>query len=260
MSTEKLGKFLQEVSNWTWDEFVRAEHDKNYTTNQSIIFGLVRSCASQKLPSIKIALNRLDGKLKTPVRIEYPKMYFLYPNASGVERDIIEDKDNPKLLESVDKVVVDEELPVNSIVDTEPVEPRQSELPSLSLRETLTKMSDFPRAIPEAIIQLALQTHQWVENKAPKPDEIPRVKSVVAANLLVMAQNRNIDAITEVFDQIDGKLVETIQILGEDIYISSYSSVAPEGAKLNADGIYQIEATQTQNHWMQKLSELNKKK
>jgi hypothetical protein len=39
----------------------------------------------------------------------------------------------------------------------------------------------------------------------------------VAAHLLILAQKRNIDALTEVFDQIDGKLAEVLQILGEDI-------------------------------------------
>jgi hypothetical protein len=81
--SEQLGDFLKDVSNWGWDEFVKAEKDNSYTSNQAIIFGLIRSCAMQDLRAIKIAINRLDGKLKTPLKIEMPKIYYLYPNAEG---------------------------------------------------------------------------------------------------------------------------------------------------------------------------------
>jgi hypothetical protein len=80
------------------------------------------------------------------------------------------------------------------------------------------------------------------------------VKAVVAAHLLVMAQGRSMDAIGEVFDAIDGKLVETIQILGDDLYITNYSNIAPEGATLNENGILQMEATASQKMWAEKLS------
>lgn len=255
MTTDRLGKFLTEVSNWSWDEFARAEKNTEYTTNQSIIFALIRACAMQKLPAIKMSLNRLDGKLKTPVKIEYPKIYFLFPSATIKESDIVKEevpKDEPLLLEQVDQVVSAETIETPQVVV---VEPTERDLPSMGLRETLTEMSDYPRELPEAIVALALQTEQWIRKQADKPPEIPKVKSVVAAHLLIMAQNRNIDALTEVFDQIDGKLVETIQILGEDIYISSFATVAPEGAYLNKDGVLEIQATDTQNHWMRKLAE-----
>ena len=118
-------------------------------------------------------------------------------------------------------------------------------------------MADYPRELPEAIIKQAEIVHQAVNDKAPMPDEIPRVKSVVAAHLLVMAQARNIDALGEVFDQIDGKLAETIQILGDDLYITSYAASAPAGAYLNDDGVVEIEATVAQNLWAEKLGAKN---
>ena len=246
--SEKLGDFLREVSNWQWDEFVKAEHDKTYTTNQAMIFAIIRSCAMQKMDAIKLSLDRIDGKLKTPIKIEFPKIFYLFPNAelSKVETpagfvepgDIIDTPVGPAVVALV------EELPKEEI---------DSDLPSMSLRQTLTKMSDYPRDLPDAIIELAQNTEWAMRDKVPMPDEVPRVKSVVAAHLLVMAKNRSIAALSEVFDQIDGKLAETIQIVGEDIYITSYSSTAPEGAEINKDGVLQIEATQAQNLWAQKL-------
>jgi hypothetical protein len=68
-----------------------------------------------------------------------------------------------------------------------------------------------------------------------------------------MASKRNVDAINEVFDAIDGKLVETIQVLGDDLYIVNYSTIAPPEAVPNADGVLQMEATAAQNIWAHKL-------
>lgn len=244
----KLGDFLTEVSNWDWERYVKAERDRQYTTNQSIIFGLVRACAMQKLTAIQLSLNRLDGKLKTPVKIEYPKVFYVFPNAklTAGDADIDVGESEIKLVPSPQDVI-DALAPINDITLEE------KDLPSMSLRETVAKMADFPRELPEQIVELALQTEQWLRHAADKPQEIPKVKSVVAAHLLTMAQNRKIDAITEVFDQIDGKLVETIQLLGEDIHIANYSTVAPAGAYLNKDGMLEIEATQIQEQWAQKL-------
>lgn len=255
MSSEKLGKFLREVSNWQWDEFVKAEHDKSYTSNQAMIFALIRSCAMQKMQAITMSLNRLDGKLKTPIKIELPKIYYVFPNASPAEitDEEIERhnarEDRLRHLPGGAKIFKGEVLPPK---EPEP-EIEENDLPSLSLRETLAKMSDYPRELPEAIVEAAQQTEQWLRKQNEQPEKIPKVKSVVAAHLLILAQKRDLGALSEVFDQIDGKLAETLQILGEDIYITSYAEVAPEGAEINKDGVLQIEATQAQNLWAQKL-------
>lgn len=255
MSDNKLGNFLREASNWSWEEFCRAEHDDTFTTNQSLIFAVIRACAMEKMDAIRLALNRIDGKLKTPVQIEMPKVYYLFPNAKSVdvEPGFAQVTDDPETTNEV-KVLAEGEL-IEKIEEPEAVED-ESDLPSLSLRQTLSKMSDYPRSLPQAIVASALQTQQWVNGQAEKPDEIPRVKSVVAAHLLILAQQRNIDALTEVFDQIDGKLVETLQILGpegKDIQIISYSTTAPPGAKPNADGVLMVEATDAQSMWAERL-------
>lgn len=255
MSENKLGNFLREVSNWQWDEFVIAESDKAYTSNQAMIFALIRSCTMQKMDAIKMSLNRLDGKLKTPIKIETPKIFYLFPNATLPEAEVVE---HEKLPEG-EKVSHEKAVPITGEVLPPEAEPTMddNDLPSLSLRQTLTKMADYPRELPEAIIAQAEVVHQAVQGKTPMPKEIPRVKSVVAAHLLILAQARNIDALGEVFDQIDGKLAETIQILGDDLYITSYVANAPPGAYLNEDGVIEIEATVAQNMWAEKLGAKN---
>lgn len=245
MSSEKMGSFLREVSNWTWEEFVRAEHDHEYTSNNAMIFALVRACAMQKMEAIKMALNRIDGKLKTPIKIEAPKIFYLFPNA----------KPQPAFAEVTDDPTTVNEVVTGEVIPAAPEEEtlKDNDLPSLSLRQTLVKLSDLPREFPEAIIEYAFQVEQWVKHGGSFPDENPMVKSVVAAHLLILAANRDITALNEVFDQIDGKLAETIQIVGEDLFITSYSGTAPEGAYINKDGVLEIEAVQAQAMWAQKL-------
>lgn len=248
-STNKLAAFLREVINWQWDEFVRAEHDKQYTSNQSLIFALVRACSMQKMEAIRISLNRLDGKLKTPIRVEYPKIYYLYPNA---KTDFVDLKPQEPMMNILS--IPKEKAAESALITPNIPQPEEEhELADLSLRQTLNKMSDYPRELPEAIVELAQETERCLRNNEPLPDETPLVKSVVAAHLLIMAQSRNIEALTEVFDQIDGKLAETLQILGEDLYITDYSLTAPEGAYLNENGVLQLEATKAQDMWATKL-------
>lgn len=248
----KLAAFLREVSNWNWEEFCLAEHDPQYSSNQALIFALVRSCAMEKLDAIKLTLNRIDGKLKTPVRIETPKVFYRFPRAtlSTAKPQPVEDI---LQIDAGEPATISGEVILPEVPDPEP----EPELATLSLRQTLGKMADTPRQVPEAIIAYATETQQWLKGNAPEPVEKPMVKSVVAAHLLKLAAERNIDALSEVFDQIDGKLVETIQVLGEDLYITDYSLTAPDGAYLGPDGVPVLEATQAQDMWTQKLGNKN---
>lgn len=260
MSAEKerrLGGFLREVSNWDWEQFCLAENDPKFTTNEAVVFAIVRACVMEKMEAIKLALNRLDGKLKTPVQIEMPKVFFLYPNAQALPNPELEK--NLKHLPGSAEIAPHPEWEDDQLELIPPTDDEQEEvdLPSLSIRQTLSKMADYPRQVPEEVIRFALQTQQWLKGNEEEPIEKPLVKSVVAAHLLAMAASRNIGAIGEVFDAIDGKLVETIQILGEDIFITSYSMIAPEGAYLNSDGVLQLEAAQSQAMWAEKLGNKN---
>lgn len=251
----RLAAFLREVSNWDWEAFCRAEHDPQFTSNEALIFALIRSCAMEKLDAIKLAMNRLDGKLKTPVRIETPKVFYRFPHATlstGAGHTAHKEGEILQLTPG-DASKVESGI----IKPAEPDHEDEPELATLSLRQTLTKMADTPRQVPEAVIAYATATQQWLNGNAPEPAEKPMVKSVVAAHLLKLAAERNIDALSEVFDQIDGKLVETIQVLGEDLYITDYSLTAPDGAYLGADGVLQLEAMQAQDMWAAKLGNKN---
>jgi hypothetical protein len=136
----RLGAFLREVSNWRWSEFVVAENDMKYTSNQAMIFALIRSCAMQNLQAIRLSINRLDGKLATPLKIEYPKIFYLYPNAKPHELP------EEKPMKIID--VVPEEMNTLIVQET-PIE--EDDLPSLSIRQTVAKMSDYSRELPQQV-------------------------------------------------------------------------------------------------------------
>ena len=70
----------------------------------------------------------------------------------------------------------------------------------------------------------------------------PKVGAVIVSNLLVNGVHGNALAILELFDQIDGKMADIINVGGtEPIYITDYSLTAPPDAIKNSDGIYFIE-------------------
>jgi len=264
----KLSQFMHTVFNWDWQDYIEAEDDDNYSASESIVFSVIRSAVMQKMDAIKIALNRLDGKLKTPIIMEYPKVFHLYPNAKYVEGSDTPIEETPVEPVKPDAPITDvaiqgEIVHLKAVPEDENGDMFEllSDTPieELTLRQTIDKMSDFPRETPKAIVEQAHNIEMAIRRHQPVPDLHPKVKSVVAAHLILMAQNRDLQAIYEVFDQVEGKLAETFKILGpnedEDIFITQYSTVAPKGAYRNEDGILMIEATESQAIWENKLKE-----
>lgn len=243
----KLGEFLREVIDWDWAEFCLAEHDDKYTGLEGVVLSLIRTTAKAKLNAIKLAIDRVDGKLETPIKFEYPKVFARFPFA--------ESRALPPPGTETPKELLADLHQLNA-----PPEPEDAKQASMTIRETLEKLGDSPRKVTPAILAAAEAVEQdpkaWmgrhdgnVENRAPL------VKSVIAANLMKLAQDRNFDAINEVFDQIDGKLVETFRVLGEDMYLDSYALEAPYDAIKGKDGVWVRENVELQAQWQSKLEQ-----
>lgn len=244
----KLGNFLEEVIHWRWDEFCRAEADSKFTGLEATVLSLVRTTSEAKLGAIKLAIDRVDGKIETPVKIEYPKVWFVYPEADSVA-DLQPGETVPQLEPgTLLPAVLDQ--PPGDIPEEEPVSAA-----TMSLRETLEKMADSPRNVVPMILKRKKEVEEYLkEDINYKIEQSPLVKSVIAANLMHLAiEKNNFEAITEIFDRIDGKLVETIRILGDDIFIPQYSLVAPAGSVKNKEGIYMLESKEIAAQWKQKF-------
>lgn len=237
----KLTPFFRELLEKRWSEFATMENDMTYTSSQAVIFSLVRACQRGKLPAIKEALNRIDGKIADKIEVEYPKFIFLFPYAKGVSLPAggmtPADEDTEVL-----PAVVEEEEPVVTH----------------SIRDTLERMSEEERSLVELILNAAKEVDVIVSYKGDLPESDPLVKSVIVAGLLKMAHSGNLGAIFEVLDQIDGKVADKIKVIGDDVYLNRYEEVAPYGAVKNQDGIYQLAADNTTSSWATAL-ERNRK-
>lgn len=231
----KLTPFFKEVIEKRWSEFVVMEESEDYTSSQAVVFSVIRACVNGKLPAIKESLNRVDGKLAEEIEVVYPKFYITYPHAQ-VRETTVKIKGKPTKIPEVTGVKVLQPTPDEPLVTG-------------SLRDTLTRMSAQPRNLVTAILEAAKNVEARNFNKAEQdPLTDPLVKSVIVAGLLKLAHNGNLGAIFEVFDNIDGKLVDTIRVLGEDVYLTSYDTIAPAGAK-RVDGVYRVEADNTTSKW-----------
>lgn len=240
----KLGNFLREVIDWQWDTFCEAEKSSSFTSAEASVFALVRSAAEGKLQAIKLSIARIDGNVKTPIKIEYPTAYIRFPYAEKKALPPPQTGEAAALLPDPEPI----SLPENEAYP-DPVEDQET-LVTLTLRETLKKMADAPRDIPKLIQE---QKKRVELGEYMGDEKVPMVKSVICANLMQLANEKhNFDAITEIFDQIDGKLVETIKLVG-DMYLTSYKLEAPYNAYKNKDGIYQIEQPIITNVWAEKL-------
>lgn len=218
-----------------WDEFVKLEQDDNATSDEAMLTGLIRACADGDMRSIKTAFARSDGEVEIPVQIKTPKFYVRYLNAKEQEQA-------PKQIEASEE---------------EPTE-QDYDIATAKLRETLDKMRKAPKKVVEMILGMRTRVDDDFKKGTPLPKEeaIPLVKSVIVANLLHLAGYGNSNAVTEVFNQIDGKLVKTITLLGgEDVYIDDHiSEIAPPHSTKDAEGYYVAENKTMTNIWLKGLS------
>jgi hypothetical protein len=245
----KLTPFFKETIEKRWSEFVKMEESEDYTSSEAVVFSIIRACVNGKLPAIKESLNRVDGKLAEQIEVVYPKFYITYPHATAIAGPPTIQLKKLKTSTTPNKKADQYKLSDIEVNRTSSQPPEPPPLVTGSLRDTLTRMSEQPRNLVSAILAAAKDVetrHQFQHEHEPLTD--PLVKSVIVAGLLKLAHDGNLGAIFEVFDNIDGKLVDVIRILGEDVYLTSYDTIAPQGAK-KVDGVYQMEADNTTSKW-----------
>lgn len=244
----RLTEGFRDIIELRWDEFVALEADQNGTNFDSIVTAIARASMKGNLRAIQTALDRLDGKVATEIEVEYPKFYTLYPRATRAA-------DDKSIIDGDDRDFSPE--PVKSISEIgllNKTEPTEEELPTGSLRAVLEKMLDSPKQIVIDILARAGEVDNGDKSKGN-----PTVKSVIVAGLMKLVHDGRIGAVFEVFDQIDGRVADKYKILGGDVYLQNYSTIAPSGAYLNGNGIYQVEANNTTDSWAARLEQSTKK-
>lgn len=231
----QLTTYFKDVIEKTWVDFCRLENDTSVTSLQGVVLSLVRACYGGKLPAIKEALNRTDGKVVQEIKVEYPQFYFLYPYATDV-------------------VGGESSTDSEEVVQTAPTPDFSEEPVTGSLRDTLDRMSARPRVLVDQILGSAdIAEKAYMDGVTSAVGDGPLVKSVIVAGLLKLAHGGHLSAVFEVFDRIDGAVADTVKVLGEDVFITCMDKIAPAGAKKNVDGIYQLSAANTTNQWVTAL-------
>lgn len=240
--SNKLTPFWRELLEKPWSEFNEMERDLSHSSSQAVVLSLVRACQKGKLPAIREGLDRIDGKLVTKVELEYPKFYFLYPYAELREHTSEEDTQTTSLPE---------------VITPETTSKEEDEANKYSLRYALNRMSEKPRELVRMILDSAIDVDTAASYKGVTPERNPKVKAVIVASLLDMAHKGSMSAAFEVLDQIDGKVAEKIQLLGEPVYITRMDAIAPAGAEKNKEGVWQLVADNTTNTWTTSLRREN---
>lgn len=230
-----LSYFLREVLNWRYSEFLANSQKPDYSASQQAIFQLIQAITRGKLAAIKEAISRIDGNVETPIEIEYPKFYMLYPNAESVEEGAIEDS-LPAVIEKPD--------PIN--------------LELAGIRDVIREMGELPQGVVDMLLKREMEIPGEITIGAvQEPD--PLIKTLVSAHLFRLISNGSYKAITELLNQIEGKVAEKIRLLGDNVYMTSFDKIAPAGAKKNENGIYQVENKKITLLWSNSLGKsLNK--
>lgn len=227
---------FEQIIHMEWGEFLKLEEGKGTNVDDTVLCALIRSCAdTDDIAAIKMAFDRVDGLLETPIEIKVPKFYTRFLKAKTTEKA-------PKQLKASKSAKKEQE--------------KDSYDPATAkLRETLREM----RAMPRDVIRVVLLYKRRIE-KGTKVEHEPMVKSVIVANLLKHVTKGRFRAIELVFDQIDGKLTRTVTLLGgEDVYVDDYHTLtAPADAIKGEDGIYFAEDKAMKAAWLRGFSQSQK--
>lgn len=225
-----------ELIHMTWGEFVALEQDKSASVDDAVLCSLVRICTdTDDIAATKLAFDRIDGLLETPIEIKVPKFYTRYVKAKEIEPSA---KAISAPQDGNDK---------HKASDYDPA--------TAKLRETLREM----RSMPQDVIRVVRLYKRRIENGKTMKQE-PKVKSVIVANLLRNVGRGRYRAIELVFDQLDGKLARTITLLGgEDVYVDDYLTlIAPAQSILDDKGIYICENQIMTTAWLRGFAQSQK--
>ena len=225
---------FEEMLHLNWDEFCEIEKDKNITVDQAALCALIRICSdTDDISATKMAFDRVEGLQAIPISVKVPKFYTRYINAKEIEAPTKEI-----------------EAPADVEVETN-YDPMTAKL-----RETLHEM----RSMPRQVVNIVLATKRAVEKDKPIKNKIPMVKSVIVANLLYNVKRGKLRAVELVFDQVDGKLAKTIELLGgHDVCIDDLTTtIAPADATKDKDGYYIAENKAMTTQWLRGFAQNQK--
>jgi len=200
---------FREIINMHYGDFL-IKRDGQTSSDWNLLASVVNLCNDGDMNGIKLAFDRIDGLLVTPVKFDVPKFYVRYQNAT----DRLELPPGEKM----------EDPTLSSAIMSK--EQAQAELEQMGLRKVLDIMRKLDKTLPYSVkleVEELEKQHKMGRNVAGMGQ---LVKTIIVAGVLRMAQNGNPRAIGMVFDQIEGKLMHIIKLLnGWRICTSITSSI-----------------------------------
>lgn len=224
-----------EIIHLSWGEFIVLEQNTSASVDDTVLCSLVRACTdTDDISATKLAFDRIEGLLETPIDIKVPKFYIRFPNAKEIEGDV---------------------AAIEAPESTKKEKASNYDPATAKLRETLREM----RKMPKDVIRVVRLYKRRIERGVPVDPE-PKVKAVIVANLLKNVQKGRYKAIELIFEQIDGKLAKTIKLLGgEDVYVDDINTlIAPTGSILGDDGVYYAENKAMTTAWLRGFAQSQK--
>lgn len=235
-----MNAFMTEIIHWTWTDMLELKNNPDTAIIYNTVITLVRVCAEGKVSALKMMFDRIDGRVEQPINIIKPKIYLRYPNATN-------DEELERYLEVHEK----ENTPEGKRTRRAKHKRKQKlNIASLGLSETLQAMMRAPIDLPGQILKSRILVERMLE-RGETPEYSPYVKVVLCAALITNANfDDNYEALQMLFERIEGKIENTIKVIGEDMYIDQYDTEAPMGSVL-VDGQWCFEDKNITNQWVE---------
>lgn len=234
-----MNAFMSEIIHWTWSDMLELKNNPKTAIIYNTVISLVRVCAEGKIPALRMFFDRIDGRVEQPINIIRPKIYLRYPNATNGEE-----------LQNYLDLHGNQDPTAKKAKKSQQRSKKKLDIESLGLSDTLRAMMKAPIDLPAKIIETRMLVDKAVE-RGEIPQYSPYVKVVLCAALIKNANlESNYEALQMLFERIEGKIEETIKVIGEDMFIDQYDDIAPKGSVL-IDGQWCFEDGNITNQWVE---------
>lgn len=206
----KLNNYFKDHLPKNYRDFRLSVH--KMSSNEAVVAELLRICCEEdNVQAIKLFFERTLGKPEKTIVIKRTSIRMEYPNATkkALEPQIDEETITTSPLEN--KVIVEEK-----------------DSPGWLLNRALDKIGESGQEY----------AYEVIEDK----DKYPVIE-VLAANLYAIAmRGGNLNAITLLFDYLDGSVADVIRLDAEDtILLENYAEQAPYNAIQDENGVWYVE-------------------
>lgn len=206
----KLNNYFKDHLPKNYRDFRLSVH--KMSSNEAVVAELLRICCEEdNVQAIKLFFERTLGKPEKTIVIKRTSIRMEYPNATkkALEPQIEEETTAISPLEN--KVIVEEK-----------------DSPGWLLNRALDKIGESGQEY----------AYEVIEDK----DKYPVIE-VLAANLYAIAmRGGNLNAITLLFDYLDGSVADVIRLDAEDtILLENYAEQAPYNAIQDENGVWYVE-------------------